>query len=52
MAYTLPSDSTLREDLSLLKSGNEEAAGESKVKLEDMQRKDRKLRAKHTGKSH
>jgi hypothetical protein len=52
MAYTLPSDSTLREDLSLLKSGNEEAAGEAKVKLEDLQRKDRKLRAKYFGKGH
>ncbi len=52
MAYTLPSDSTLREDLSLLKEGNEEAAGEAKTKLEEIQRRDRKLRSQYSGKSH
>ena len=51
-SYTLPSDSTLRDDLSLLKSGDESAAGEAKNRLEDIQRKDRKLREKHSGKKH
>jgi hypothetical protein len=50
MKYTLPSDSTIREDLALLKNGDEDAAGKAKVKLEELQRKDRKLRAQHSGK--
>ncbi len=52
MKFTLPSDSTIREDLVLLKSGDVDAAGQAKVKLEELQRKDRKLRAKYSGKDH
>lgn len=52
MAYTVPSDSTLREDLVLLKTGDEEAASQAKVKLEEIQRKDRKLRAQYGTSSH
>jgi len=48
----LPSDSTLREDLKLLKSGNEDAASDAKVKLEEIQRRDRKLRSEMGGSSH
>ncbi len=47
MAYTLPSDSTCREDLVLLRNGDEEKAGEAKIKLEEIQRRDRKLRQKN-----
>jgi hypothetical protein len=43
MAYTLPSDSTFREDLNLLKK-DEEASQRYKIKLEEIQRNDRKLR--------
>jgi hypothetical protein len=50
--FTLPSDSTLREDLKLLKTGNEEAASEAKLNLEEIQRRDRKLRAQTGGSSH
>jgi hypothetical protein len=52
MKFTLQSDSTLREDLILLKSKNEELAGEAKCKLEEIQRRDRKLRAKYNGNEH
>jgi len=45
--YTLPSDSTLREDLLFLKSGNEDQAQKEKIRLEDAQRNDRKLREKY-----
>jgi len=45
-SFTLPSDSTLREDLFLLKSHKEEEASKAKVKLEEIQRKDRKTREK------
>jgi hypothetical protein len=44
MAFTLPSDSTFREDLNWLKKGNEDMAQKFKVKLEEIQRNDRKLR--------
>ena len=44
MEYTLPSDSSFREDCMLLKNGNEEKAQEEKLKLEEIQRNDRKLR--------
>ena len=43
---TIPSDSTFREDLVALKAGNEEKAQENKVKLEEIQRKDKNLRGK------
>ena len=46
MAMTLPSDSTFREDLILLKKGNEDLAQKCKIKLEELQRNDRKLREK------
>jgi hypothetical protein len=45
MEYTLPSDATLREDAVHLKYGNEEESAKAKVKLEEIQRRDRKLRA-------
>ena len=46
MKFTLPSDSALREDLIQLKNGDENAASEAKMKLEEIQRNDRKLRVK------
>ena len=47
MKFTLPSDSTVREDLVTFKTGLEEEADAVKIKLEEMQRKDRKLREKY-----
>lgn len=44
MCYTLPSDSTLRPDLVLLKNGHEEYSQIAKIHLEEVQRNDRKLR--------
>ncbi len=44
MHFTLPSDSTFREDLYWLKKGNENKAQKYKVKLEEIQRHDRHLR--------
>jgi hypothetical protein len=44
MAFTLPSDCTFREDLNWLKKGDENMAQKYKVKLEEIQRHDRKLR--------
>ena len=44
MEFTLPSDSTYREDLILLKNGMEDYAQQAKTELEEIQRKDRKLR--------
>jgi hypothetical protein len=46
MKFTLPSDSTFREDSVLLKQGLIDEAEAAKVKLEEVQRKDKKLRAK------
>lgn len=46
MEYTLPSDSSYRDDILLFKHGKEELAQEAKVNLEESQRHDRKLRAK------
>jgi hypothetical protein len=48
MTFTLPSDSTFRDDSVLLKRGLIDEAENAKVKMEELQRKDRKLR----GKSH
>ena len=48
-SFTLPSDSTFREDSLKLKAGDEDAAGIAKNNLEELQRKDRKLRAKFGG---
>jgi hypothetical protein len=47
MKFTLPSDSTVREDLVVFKKGLEEEADAVKIKLEEIQRKDRKLREKY-----
>lgn len=47
MAFTLPSDSTVRDDLVLLKSFKEDKAEDAKIRLEEVQRHDRKLRKKH-----
>jgi hypothetical protein len=44
MKYTLPSDSTFREDIIYLKLKNEDMSQKTKVLLEEVQRNDRKLR--------
>jgi hypothetical protein len=44
MEFFLPSDSTLRPDVILLKNGHEEYAQLAKIHLEEIQRNDRKLR--------
>jgi hypothetical protein len=46
MAFTLPSDSTFREDVNWFKKKDENMAQKYKVKLEELQRNDRKLREK------
>lgn len=46
MEFMLPSDSSLREDIILLKHGYEEYAQEAKTYLEEIQRNDRNLREK------
>ena len=46
MSYTLPSDSRLRSDIILLKNGHEDWAQQAKIRLEESQRADRKLRDK------
>lgn len=51
MAFTLPSDSTFREDLIWLKKGNEDMAQKLKVKLEEIQRQDKKAREAHENKN-
>ncbi len=48
MNYTLPSDSRLRWDVLLLKNGNEEWAQQAKIRLEELQRADRKSKEKFT----
>ena len=48
----LESDSTKREDLIILKLGNESEAQKAKVRLEEIQRKDKKLRELYGNKSH
>lgn len=48
----LPSDSTYRTDLIALITGNEEEAQVQKEILENIQRKDRKLRAENSKSSH
>lgn len=45
MSRTLQSDSTLREDCSYLKKKDEENAEKAKIEMEEIQRRDRKLRA-------
>jgi hypothetical protein len=44
MEFTLPSDSTFREDVMLLKHGQEDYAQLAKMNLENLQRADKKLR--------
>lgn len=44
MQFTLPSDSLIREDLLLYKKGRTELAQYAKMMIEDIQRKDAKLR--------
>ncbi len=46
MSYTLPSDSTFREDLNWLKKGDESMSQKAKIKMEDNQRNDKHLREK------
>ena len=45
--FTLNSDSTLRDDLILLKNHQEDEASKAKIRLEEIQRKDKKLREKN-----
>ena len=47
MEFTLPSDSLYRDDLLLKKKENEDLAQHAKIKLEEIQRKDRKLRERY-----
>jgi hypothetical protein len=47
MSYTLPSDSTFREDLNWLKKGDEGMSQKTKIKLEDIQRHEKRLREKN-----
>lgn len=44
MDFTLPSDARLRWDVLLLKNGYEEWAQQAKIRLEETQRNDKKLR--------
>ena len=44
MNFTLPSDSSLREDIVLLRAGYEDYAQVAKMNLENIQRNDKKLR--------
>ena len=48
MSFTLPSDARLRGDVLLLKYGYDEFAQEAKIRLEELQRSDRKLREKYS----
>jgi hypothetical protein len=47
MDFILPSDSTVREDIILLKHGYQDLAQEAKSYLEEKQRYERKLREKN-----
>lgn len=44
--FTLPSDSTYREDIVLMKNGLLDLAQHAKINLEEKQRNDKKLREK------
>jgi hypothetical protein len=44
MDFTMKSDSRYRDDILLYKRGEEDLGQEAKVYLEEIQRKDRKLR--------
>ena len=50
MDFTLPSDSTFREDVKLFKEGKETEAQTIKENYEQVQRDDRKLREKYKNK--
>lgn len=47
MEFTLPSDSLYRDDLLIKKQGNDDLSQQAKIKLEEIQRKDRKLREQY-----
>ena len=47
MKNTLLSDSMFREDLIWLKNNDEDMSQKFKVRLEELQRKDKKLRENH-----
>jgi hypothetical protein len=47
MALTLVSDSTFRDDMYWLKKGDENMAQKFKVKLEEIQRQDKRNRENH-----
>lgn len=47
MKFTLPSDSSFREDIIYLKLRNEDMSQKTKVLMEEIQRNDRKLREKN-----
>jgi len=47
MDFVLPSDTILREDITLLKHGFDDLAQEAKTYLEERQRHDRNLREKN-----
>jgi hypothetical protein len=47
MEFTLPSDSTFRDDILLFKNNHMDFAQEAKVYYEELQRSDRKLRELH-----
>jgi len=44
MGFTLPSDSTFREDIQWMRKENTDMAQKEKIKLEEIQRSDKKLR--------
>jgi len=50
MAFTLPSDSSFREDIIWWKKEDEDLAQRYKVKLEEIQRKDKKMRENNSKK--
>ena len=47
MDFTLKSDSRFRDDILIYVTGDEELGQEAKIYLEELQRKDRKLRAEN-----
>lgn len=49
MGFTLPSDSTFREDLYWLKKNNEDLSQVYKIRLEEIQRNDKKSREVNSG---
>jgi hypothetical protein len=47
MMFNLPSDSRIRDDVILLRNGYDQYSQQAKIQLEEIQRRDRKLRAKY-----